>query len=288
MAVLRFTESAREKAWQVFEAVAVASRKDPYLEVIAGDGRHCHGYGFAAAIYDCSGWSLFHERFDAEPPLSGEKSCEANLLALGRAVRRLGHITAEAKESFVLLHSRRTRNEPRGIHDAHPFKEDTLLRHHSQSVRAEIYLCHNGGVNKQELSTALSVENPQMYTDSHLYLKYLVSRIFGCDVEELPRLLTVTISKFKGLSKSALNLGILVVPHGLEPMLMAVGCVIDKEEKRWNYYEPVLVSAEGLIGCVSSTVRDVLWSQNAELSLFNLRQARLVHFLFPTPMEYPV
>ncbi|MEM1946980.1 MAG: hypothetical protein QW470_00530 [Candidatus Caldarchaeum sp.] len=289
MVVLRFNDAGRDFAADVFDALVQASKDDPYLKQITGDdGRHCHGCGFTAALKTSFGWKVTHERFDAEPMLAGEQACKANLEALSEMVEGLKKLTANAKEASVIIHSRRTRNEPRGVHGAHPFKEETLLKAGGQYARAEIYLAHNGGVEKHEIASELNIPSPELYTDSHLYLRYLASKVSLCGVDELPDKLAKAIAESKPLSKSALDLGIMVFPQVSEPLLFAAGYVARKDDVvRWRYYEPVLIEADGLVGYVSSTVRDVLIRRRADAG-FRSFDNSLVMLKLPKPSMHAI
>lgn len=266
----------------------MASRDDPYLKALAKDGRHCHGYGYVAAVNTGKGWKLAYERFDAEPPLSGEEACAANLSMLEYAVSSLRAFTAGQEESLVILHSRRTRNEPRGVHGAHPFREEALVETEKGYERAEFYLCHNGGVDKQELSSMLNLQNPHLFTDSHLLLKYIVKRIERTSFEEIPEKMAAVISETRPLSKSALNLGMLVFTQTAEPVLVAVGCVNESDEDRWRYYEPVMVYSDDLAGYVSGTIRDILSRSNFDGSFVDGKNNFLSVVDPHRQEEYPV
>ena len=50
MVALSFRGEASETARGVLKHLVEASRSDPYLREIAGDSRHCHGYGYVAAL----------------------------------------------------------------------------------------------------------------------------------------------------------------------------------------------------------------------------------------------
>jgi glutamine amidotransferase len=259
MVALSFRSEASGIALDVLGHLVEASRSDPYLREIAGDGRHCHGYGYVAALRRRGLWRVVYERFDAEPSLSGEEACEANLEALGDCVKRLSHMIGNVEEAMVMVHSRRTRGEPRGVPAAHPFREELIITAEGGPELAELYLSHNGGVKKEVLAAHLGIENYRLYTDSHLYLKYLAKHLEGARYEETPQLIARIVSESKPLTKSALDLCILLYSPTKGPMLAAASYVAEKnDEKRWRYYEPVLIESKGITGYVSSTVRDLM------------------------------
>jgi len=259
MVALSFSGDGSETAVEILNLLVEASRRDPYLEAIAGDGRHCHGCGYVAALRRGGPWWVAYERMDAEPCLGGEEACSANLEALSSLVGRLSRrIEAGVEEAAVIVHSRRTRGEPRGSVAAHPFREEVLVNTPRGPEVAEIYLSHNGGVNKAVLAEQLGVGDPSLYTDSHLYLKYLARRLEGIRYDEAAQAMAREVSSSKRLAKSALNLCILLNSPSQGPLLVAASHVAVRDDAvRWRYYEPVLVEAQGLAGYVSSTVRDL-------------------------------
>ncbi|MEM0382451.1 MAG: hypothetical protein QXW50_01700 [Nitrososphaerota archaeon] len=273
MVSLSFRGEASEQAREVLWLLAEASRDDPYLREIAGDGRHCHGYGYVAALRRGGLWRVIYERFDAEPFLSGEEACEANLEALGDSVERLTRvIEAGVEEAAIILHARRTRGEPRGGVAAHPFREELLITTDSGPELAELYLSHNGGVLKERLAAELGLSDYKLYTDSHIYLKYLVRRLEGVGYEEAPRAMARVFSESKPFVKSALDLCILLNSPTRGPTLAAASYVAEKKDMvRWRYYEPVLIESRGITGYVSSTIRDLMKSRRSEMRFIDGR-----------------
>lgn len=273
MVALSFRSEASEAARDVLRHLVEASRSDPYLRGIAGDGRHCHGYGYVAALRRKGLWRVVYERFDAEPTLSGEEACEANLEALDHCVKRLLQtLEGGVEEAMVMVHSRRTRGEPRGGVAAHPFREELIITAESGPELAELYLSHNGGVKKEALAAHLGIENYRLYTDSHLYLKYLAKHLEWARYGEVPQLIAQIVSESKTLTKSALDLCILLYSPTKGPMLIAASYVAEKDDRaRWQYYEPVLIESRGITGYVSSTVRDLMRDRRPEMRFMDGR-----------------
>lgn len=263
MVALSFLGEAAGLAEEILWALVEASRHDTYLLRIAGDGRHCHGYGFVAAFRKTGLWRIVYERFDAEPSLKGEEACQANLEALGDSVERLSRLVESGvEETALIVHARRTRGEPRGAVAAHPFREEMLASGGGGLEVAELFLSHNGGVEKKALAEQLGIMDYRLYTDSHLYLKHLAKRLNGIRYEEIPDAMARIFSESKPLVKSALDLCLLLNSPSRGPMLAAASYVAAKsDEIRWRYYEPVIVEARGLSGYISSTVRDLLKSR---------------------------
>ncbi len=236
-----------------------AASNDPYLEAIAGDGRHCHGYGFVAALKTRGSWRVLYERFDAHPDLPEEEACRANLEALSEAASRLSRLLEGAEEAALILHSRRTRSEPRGVTGAHPFREEVTIKTGGSSMLAEVYLAHNGGVYKEEIAKSLGLEDlAGAYTDSHLVLKKVAKDLQGSPPDELAERLASSLSGILPYVKSALDILVMITTPGLEPFLAAFGYVANpRDRERWEYYKPIVVSGEGFTAYISSTIWDL-------------------------------
>ncbi len=246
---------------KVLTAFMNASRDDIYLREIAGDGRHCHGYGYVAVLKRHDAWTVLHERFDAEPAMSGEEACEANLEALSNAVERFLDGLDIFEEGFVMFHSRRTRGEPRGYAAAHPFREELTINVGEKAEKAELYLCHNGGVLKEFIGREIGLLDPNLYTDSHVFLKLLARRAEGVEYGLFHDALIETIqySISKNYVKSALDILVLLNSPTRGPTLFAGAYVGEKDNTaKWKYYEPVLFETRWVKGYVSSTIRDNL------------------------------
>jgi len=246
---------------RVLAAFVDASRDDVYLRGIIGDGRHCHGYGYVAVLKKHGAWTVLHERFDAEPAMSGEQACEANLEALSNAVERFLDGLDRFEEGVVMFHSRRTRGEPRGFAAAHPFREELVINVGRKAENAELYLCHNGGVLKASIAEEIGLPNPSLFTDSHVFLKLLTHRAEGVEYDFFPEVLEKTIlhSISKNYVKSALDILVLLNSPTKGPMLLAGAYVAEKDNvAKWKYYEPVLFETQWVKGFISSTIRDNL------------------------------
>ncbi|MEM2038859.1 MAG: hypothetical protein QXJ80_07725, partial [Nitrososphaerota archaeon] len=160
--------------------------------------------------------------------------------------------------------------EPRGGVAAHPFREELLITTDSGPELAELYLSHNGGVLKERLAAELGLSDYKLYTDSHIYLKYLVRRLEGVGYEEAPRAMARVFSESKPFVKSALDLCILLNSPTRGPTLAAASYVAEKKDMvRWRYYEPVLIESRGFSGFVSSTVRDLLRNKARSLRILD-------------------
>lgn len=254
-----------------------AASRDPYLEAIAGDGRHCHGYGYVAALKVGGSWRVIYERFDAHPDLPGEEACEANLKALSEAVERLSGILEVADEAALILHSRRTRAEPRGITGAHPFREEVVVNIEGSEVLAEVYLAHNGGVNKESLAGELGLKSlAKTYTDSHIVLKKLAASLRGSRWDEVVERIASRVREVLPHVKSALDLLVMVNAPGSEPIVAAVGYVADPSDRdRWEYYKPIVVSGEGYSAYISSTLWDLAQEEGIPVRDYRVIQGEI-------------
>jgi predicted glutamine amidotransferase len=259
---------------KVLTAFVDASRDDIYLKGIAGDGRHCHGYGYVAVLKRHGAWVVLHERFDAVPAMSGEEACEANLEALSHTVKRFLDGVDGFTEGVVVFHSRRTRGEPRGFAAAHPFREELLINTVDGPEIAELYLCHNGGVLKESIAQELGLPNTSLYTDSHIFLKLLTHRAEGVLYNDFPKVLEETITEAvrKNYVKSALDILVLLNSPTMGPMLLAGAYVVEKDSSaKWKYYEPVLFETQHAKGYVSSTIRENLRKMSENVNFIDGR-----------------
>ncbi|KSW12058.1 hypothetical protein CF15_04575 [Pyrodictium occultum] len=260
---------SRDGAWllaRLLRLLARAASGDPYLaEVTGGEARHCHGYGFLIAARLAGSWRLLYERFDAKTPAAGEEeACKANLEALSGAAERAAGLIAAAEEAYVVAHARRAgRREPRGTLNAHPYP--VTLETPGGSL--ELYLAHNGGLDKEKLAGALGLE-ADMYTDSHMLAVLLARRIrMGVGLAE-------ALAEATAFTRNALDLAVVVLERrrdGIEPSLYVTGYLrpgLDEARKR--YYQPIGFQAEGAAGYISSTLRDLALEEGLALETVEL------------------
>ncbi len=226
-----------------------AARNDPLLESIAGDPRHCHGYGFFLVYGSGRGYRMVYERYDAADELGvGEDSCRENLKALEEASERVARLVEGSERGLLLFHARRAgRSEPRGSMHAHPFIHTITSREGPRVIA----LIHNGGVHKDTLASILDVD-PAEYTDSHLLAVWLARQLSdGKTPSEV-------FSEARKFTRSALDVVVADVAH-LGGKLRARGYAYshlpgDIDEKRVEYYKPVFYSTPSSNGYISSTV----------------------------------
>ena len=267
-----------ETARQLVLLLAEAASFDPYLEKIAGDPRHCHGYGYTLATPASRGWRIVHERFDAHPPLGLEEACKANLEELRKAAGKIAEMLKGVDEAMLVFHARRAgRSEPRGHTAAHPFREETILETPGGTTLAEVYLAHNGGVHKEPLAENLGLAGKtSLYTDSHLILKTIASRLNHARLEEVGDKLRDAIGEVKPHTKSALDLLILIAPPGYKPQLYAYGHIADRTPERQIYYQPIIVEGPGYKAYVSSTIKDLMEEHGIKPEKIEIIEDRLV------------
>ncbi len=238
-----------------------ASSNDHLLRGIAGDGRHCHGYGYLLLASSGGGWALSWRRFDAADELgSGEESCVENLRALERATQSVADDIVESSRGLILFHARRAgRGEPRGSLHAHPYiVPATKLGH------AILALMHNGGVEKKALAGRLGVD-PGLYTDSNLLALWMASNLTS--EEDLEALL----DEARGYTKSALDVVIALLRWRgrLEASMHIYSYIASGDPLRLEYYKPILFKAEGTEGYISSTIAEIA----AEKLKLDMREA---------------
>lgn len=227
---------------RILEALHAAASHDPYLEALgAPDPSHCHGWGYAALIKR-EAWGLAFAKDDPG-------DCSKSLGGLARAAGHLASAALEAEAVLLILHARRAgREEPRGPLHAHPY----LHVLSSADGARHLFLAHNGSVNKAEIGGELGLD-ARAYTDSHLSLLWLAAHVKD-------RALDAMLEVARRYTKSAYDAALLETAPGRDPLLHVVGYarLESIDEARRRYYEPVLVRGPGLVGYVSSTVRDLL------------------------------
>ncbi len=255
---------------RLVELLAEAASNDPLLERIAGDPRHCHGYGYFTVL-DPGGQTILRwERSDAADYLGvGEESCRMNLEALRSAASNLASLIERTRKGILILHARRaSRGEPRGTLHAHPYI-------HGVAARAgyKIYaLAHNGGVDKQRLSMLVGVD-PTSYTDTHVFMTWLVRRLsYGVKLEE-------ALEEAKQYVRTALDIVLAEAapkPNGLEVRLHLYGYIVkDLDEERREYYRPLFFDAGDAKGYISSTVKMLADQKGIGLSKIEDIEGRL-------------
>jgi len=266
--LLAFSASGRglSVASKLLELLAEAASNDWHLEAIAGSKRHCDGYGYIATVRmrDSRSWTVLYEKFDAYP-MRGKEACEENLARLKESMARLSIILDRASHAMAIVHSRKSSiGEPRGVVMAHPFREEIIFNIDGMWEVGEVYLAHNGGVDKRRLAEKLSLKDTYMaYTDSYIALKYLARRLNRTNLDKLrsKAFIEAEVSRLKDYvyKNSALNLAIMLVSKSIDPILLAYGYVKSpiSDKARWNYYRPIVAWSKGISAYMSSTIWDL-------------------------------
>ena len=282
MLAFRASGSGLMVASKLVRLLSRASMHDPYLEALTGDGRHCDGYGYVAALKfkDNGAWTIIYERFGADPLILGEEACTENLDRLEEASRRLSELIGGAVEATVIMHSRKASSKPYGSIAAHPYREEALLRFNGEPLLGEIYLAHNGGVSKYSLIRELGLEGfIDSYTDSHLLLKYIASRLSGSEIGSIPgKLARGVLDKAKNNTRpgSALNLAIMILPRHQDPLLLAYSHIEDTaNQAKWDYYKPIIAWTQDITAYISSTIWDLAIQENIQLENHIVLQGEL-------------
>ena len=223
-----------------------ASARDPLLAALTGgDGRHCHGYGYALLVDYGLGWEAHYARFDAAEALgAGEESCIANLSRAASEARVLGSRLEGARRALLVLHSRRaSRGTPRGTAHAHPYPVTVA----SEAGPATLYLAHNGSVHKEPLAGQLGVD-PEPYTDSNLLALWIAGRLReGATLEEALR---------EGARWVKRAYVVAALLHSSKGPVLAYASTLPRglDERRRRYYKPALLEGEGLRAMASPTI----------------------------------
>ncbi len=251
---------AVKTAAELVKLLAEAASRDPYLESIAGDARHCHGYGFAGFVERDGGFVMVWERFDAADLLGvGEESCTRNLEALREALARLADLVASSSKGVLVAHARRaSRGEPRGTFHAHPYLHTVAGRHGYRLIA----LAHNGGIDKAPLASLLGLD-PSSYTDSGILAAWVARQVsYGLTVEEALR-------EARQYTRTALDVLVLEAT-GNSYRLHVHGYVRrDLGRERIEYYKPYTFDASELQGYASSTIVELAQARGLDLGALN-------------------
>jgi len=100
MPAARFVAGASEVARELLGCLAEASRSDSYLAAIAGDGRHCHGYGYVAEKDDPRRWRYYEPVLVESEGLAGYVSSTVRDLLRGR---RPGLRFTDGRDAFLAV-----------------------------------------------------------------------------------------------------------------------------------------------------------------------------------------
>ena len=158
---------------------------------------------------------------------------------------------------MLVLHARRaSRREPRGSLYAHPYIH-TIAGRGGQRIVA---LAHNGGVEKEPLALQLGVD-PQAYTDSQLLAVWLAWQLsYGRSIAE-------ALSEARQYTKTALDLAVAVIDPAGDAVLYVNGYIKPGlDERRVEYYKPIIFHGDGVDGYMSSTIKTLAERENLNLA----------------------
>ncbi|MEB2837158.1 MAG: hypothetical protein GSR80_001062 [Desulfurococcales archaeon] len=248
--------------------LARAAERDPLLARATGGRRwsHCHGYGILLAARRGASWRVYYERFDAwAPGLPEGGVCRANLEALKAAVERLPRLLEGAREALLVLHARlASPGEPRGTLNAHPFRVEA----HTQAGPVEVYLAHNGSVEKEPLARLHGLD-PRAYTDTHILAIHTAARL--SEGRSIPE--AISEVEERGLVKTALDLAVAILHPTGPPELYVNGYIspeLREDPAKLEYYKPILLEASQLRAYASTTIAQLATSQGLPLEAHTL------------------
>ncbi|MCD6488012.1 MAG: hypothetical protein J7K21_02175 [Desulfurococcales archaeon] len=250
-------------AFKVLDALIEAASNDHYLIDLGRDGKHCDGWGFVV-LADMDGWRICYNRGYVGD--SNSSSCTENLKGLAETVDHVKQMISSARRSTVIVHARKAgRREPLGLFHTHPYSYVLT----TNSKHENLFFAHNGGVRKRDILKELGIENEELYTDSYTALLYIAHKL--SHEEDLVKTLTY-IAKTYTKKSSGFNTALLRIKVDGEPLennalLYIIGYIHpDADKKLRKYYEPLLFTGNGIVGYMSSTMRDIL-SRNKSLDL---------------------
>ncbi len=130
----------------IFRSFQLASQKDPFPDPDYNHEHHTHGDGWGFANF--TGKMINHAKF-LDPVYQSAMP--------------------ELENGILMMHSRKTSfDQPHGAINNHPFVSST--------EDAQIYLSHNGWVNKYTLYPNEAEEKLEKITDSEAFLRYITEK----------------------------------------------------------------------------------------------------------------
>lgn len=157
----------------IFRTIQLASEKDPFPDPEYNNEHHTHSDGWGYSLFSNGniGYSRFHEPiFQSSLPI--------------------------IENGLLMIHSRKTSDDqPKGVLNNHPFVKSTK--------DSQIYLSHNGWVDKFSLNSAFDEKSLENITDSEAFLEYIAGKTPNSE-DELR-------SIFEGLKKEGVEYSLLNV-----------------------------------------------------------------------------
>ncbi len=241
--VLFFASLNPARVKELVAALREASRRDPYLEQVSKGRVSSHSDGWGYTIYTERGGRGFYHHYKTVKPIYEDP----------RGVERLPGILEEAELAIGIIHTRKAgRGQPVSSLDSHPFHANTL-------GGGEIWLAHNGGVDKEAIIRDAGLPGRLAGRPDSLILTLGLARS-----PSLEEGLRAAAEKY---TLSAMNLGILVAGKG-RPRLVVTsyfGYRPETDAARYNYYKLYRAEMGDTVVFASSTLVDHLRALEAEL-----------------------
>jgi glutamine amidotransferase len=234
-------------ATQLIDLLIESAAHDPLLEATGRGSTHCDGFGYYVVARVGGSMVRMHERFDSADTIKDPvKACQANLELARRRFSMLASLVRDAEEVAVVAHARLAGDRPRGTWFAQP------IVHYIQGRygRTTIALAHNGRFDSSRLSMLLGVD-PQSYSDTEMFTVWLARQLsFGQKVD-------MVLKDGFGFAITGYNLAVAIDTRSSLSMYCVSATAREvKEPERIRYYRHYVVKGEGIVGFVSSTVRD--------------------------------
>lgn len=157
----------------------------------------------------------------------------------------------EVEDGYLLLHMRNAApNEPKGIHNSHPF--------HLSTLSGDIYLAHNGWFDKKKIAEFLGLSNYENENDSLVFLR-LISFQNGDIKDKINKAMELAVER--DFIKSLANLLIIYVDKSGNNF----GFAISEASPNYNYgryHELFLIENEKWKGIFSSSFLEYEFFKN--------------------------
>ncbi len=222
----------------LLDSLYKASRYDPYSLALFGPGHESHR----------DGWGRIFIRIgDGDVEVDYQRSTRP--IYIESPTLSLGDDGDESALYVDIVHSREhSSGMPVNILSTHPFEAET-------SCEYNLYLVHNGAVNKAKLLDLLGVDPEskaaKIHNDTYFLAKYLARRICGSFNISVLRSLA-------GIVEAALNLGaILVTDEYVEVLVGSYYKLGYNPEASRDFYKMYRGEVDDLTVYLSSTLVDV-------------------------------
>ncbi len=236
MLIFASTRGYRELLSTGIEVLVKASTSDPYLSAVSKGVVDKHDDGWGYILVELSG----------EPRINYYRSVKPVFMDQEAVDKLIEYVRETSSPILGVVHSRKAgRREPVTIIDTHPF-------HAITSDGYDLWLAHNGGVDKENLARLAGIHGLTSRADSLVLTEFIASRGLDNFRESLGIAVANTLS--------ALNLGIIVLEPGNARLVTTSYSYYtyspENNKARYDYYKLYMYRTKDLVLYMSSTLVD--------------------------------